>query len=124
MRRSVDADRRIADRLENGHIDRRRSNDHGDGAQQPRLLVLPQERDAEPAGMELKHHVRLGGTDLRHLRRIVGLVEAGIGLADDLALEQALEAGERVLPGLIIRRQDERLLVSEIGDVLAGALVQ
>ena len=74
--------------------------------------------------MELKHDVRLGGADLRHFRRIVGLVETGIDFADDLALEVALEAGESVFAGLIVRREDERLFVTEIGGVLAGAFVQ
>ena len=54
----------------------------------------------------------------------VGLIETGIDLADDLALEEALETFERILAGLIVRREDERLLVTEIGRVLAGAFMQ
>ena len=53
--------------------------------------------------MELEDGVGLGGADLRHFRRIIGLVEPRIDLADDLALEEALEAGERILAGLIVR---------------------
>ena len=100
------------------------AHDHRDGAEQSGLLILPHERDAEPAGMKLKHDVGLGGADLRHLRRVIGLIESRIDLADDLAFEEPLEAGERILSGLIVRREDERLLVAEIGGVLAGALMQ
>ena len=74
--------------------------------------------------MELEHDIRVRRANLGHFGGEVGLIQLGIDLAGDLALEEALEPVERVLAGLIVRREDERLLVAEVGGVLAGALVR
>ena len=99
------------------------------GQQQRRVLaeagadVLLDEVDAHAAGQEDVDRLRLGGADLGELGGVVELAELGVVLADDLALERALEAGERVLAGLVVRRdQVDALQVARVR-VLAGGLV-
>ena len=99
------------------------------GQQQRRVLaeagadVLLDEVDAHAAGQEDVDGLRLGGADLGELGGVVELAELGVVLADDLALEGALEAGERVLAGLVVRRDEVHALqVARVG-VLAGRLV-
>ena len=71
--------------------------------------------------MKLENDVGIGGADLRHFGRKIGLIQPGIDFADNLAFEQPLEALDRIFAGLIVRRQHQRLVVSPGGRVLAGA---
>src|SRR4051812_38852199 len=63
-------------------------------------------------------------TQLRELRRVIGLAEPRIELAGHVALVEALEAGNRILSALVIGRHDEHpAAVRLVGDVLADGLV-
>ena len=72
------------------------------------LAVLLDEVHAHAARHEGEDRVGLRGGDLGELGREVELVQRDVDLVDDLALEVALEAGDRVLAGLVVRRQQDR----------------
>jgi hypothetical protein len=91
-------------------------------AGQSRLLVLADEVDAEAARIEHEDAVGILRGELRELRGEVGLVERRVDLVDDLALVRALEAGELILPRLVVGRHDHDPLVALVGRVLAHAL--
>jgi hypothetical protein len=84
---------------------------------------LLDEIDPHAAGQEDVEHLRLGGADLGQLGGVVELAELGVVLADDLALEGALEAGERVLAGLVVRRHQVDALHAALVRELACRLV-
>ena len=62
----------------------------------------------------------LAAGDLRQFGRIIELAERHVDLVGDLALEEALEAGERIAPGLVIGRDQEDLLQAGVLRVFAG----
>ena len=90
---------------------------------QARLTVLAHQVDAHAAGHEREHRVGLGGRDLGELTREVELAERGEHLVHHLALVGMLEAGERVLAGLVVRREQDQALVALVLGVLAQHLV-
>ena len=71
----------------------------------PACAELLDEVHAHAAGHEGEDRFGLQGGDLRELGLEVERVERNVDFLDDLALVVALEAGERVLAGLIVRRQ-------------------
>ena len=99
-------------------------HDHRDLILQARLRPLLEEGDAGAARMELEHGVRLVGADAGDLGGEVGLVEAGVDFLDDGAIVHALEAGQRILASLIVRRQQNHLLVAELLGERAGGFMQ
>ena len=63
-----------------------------------------------PPGRKAKIASGFRRGDLREFGREVERVQRDVDFVDDLALEVALEAGERVLAGLIVRRQQKTFL--------------
>ena len=100
-----DADRVAADRRKARLIDgpdgveRRRLHDPG-------LHILLDELNAHVARIEDEGRVRLGVAQLAEFSGEVDLPEAGVDLAGDLILEEALEAADHVLSGLVVRRHE------------------
>ncbi len=74
--------------------------------------------------MEVVHGIRPGRPDLRHLRGVVGLVQAGEDLVRHRSLEQPPETRQGVASGLVVWRQDEYPPVAEDVGQRARALVQ
>ena len=87
------------------------------------LAVLLHQIDAHAARHEGEDRVGLRGSDLRQLGGEIDLPERREDLIDHLALIGALEPGERVLAGLIVRRQQEQRLVALVLRVFAEHLV-
>ena len=123
MRGVEEAGHRRTDRIDDVLIRREARQQQRRVLAEPGADVLLDEVDAHPAGQEDVDGLRLGGADLGELGGVVELAELGVVLADDLALERSLEAGERVLAGLVVRRdQVDALQVARVG-VLSRRLV-
>ena len=67
--------------------------------------------------------VGLGRAHLRELGGVVELTELRVDLGRDVALKKALESGERVLPCLVVGRDEIDVLVALVGGVLPRGLV-
>ena len=89
----------------------------------PGLAELLDEIHAHAARQEHEDRLGRGRGDLGELRRIVELVERDIDFVEHLALEVALEPGERVFARLVVRRHDERLLDPLVLRIFAQHLV-
>ena len=76
-----------------------------------------------PPGMKVKIASGFMRGDLGKLGLEIEIVQRNVGFLDDLALVVALEAGERVLAGLIVRREQVDLLVAAVLRDLAENLV-
>ena len=94
-----------------------------DRVRQPRLAKLLDEVHTHAAGQKNKDGIRLGGSDLRQLGRIIELAKRDIDFVRDLALEGAFKAGERILASLVIRRDEKNLLHPGVLGVFAQHLV-
>ena len=88
----------------------------------PGLAELLDEVDAHAAGQEHENGVGLRRRDLGELGGVIELVERDVDFVGHLALVVALEAGELILAGLIVRRHQEHLLEAGILRVLAHRL--
>ena len=75
-----------------------------------------------PPGMKTKKASGLAAAILRQLGGEVELAQRRVDLVGDLAFEVLLEAADHVLAGLVVRRQQEGLLVALVLRVLAEHL--
>ncbi len=88
------------------------------------MLILAHERNTHAARMKLEDHIGIGGANLRHLCRIISLVELGVDFTDNFALEPALEARQRILARLIVRGKNEGALEAFLFRSNARCLVE
>ena len=102
---------------------------HGEGGEEDHLVgqaglaELLDQVHAHAARHEGEDRVRLLRRELGEFGREVELAERNIDLVDDLALEVALEAGDRVLAGLIVRHEQNDALEIAVLRHLAENLV-
>jgi hypothetical protein len=75
-----------------------------------------------PMPVEDEHRLRVLRAELADLGLVVGLAELGVDLVDDAALEVALEAGEHVLAGGVVRRHQVHIVDVLVAHVLAHRL--
>ncbi len=122
LRGVPDAERRIAHRLQDVLIEAEGGADKGQI--HARIPVLLQEGDPHAAGQEEEHAVGPAGADLGDLGGVILLSEPGIDLARDLALVEALEAGERILAGRVVGGEDEGFREARVIGMGAGGLVE
>ena len=88
-------------------------------AAQAGLGILLEELDAHAARIEHEHRFRILRAQLGDFGLVVGLAEARVDLVHDAALEVALEAGEHVLAGGVVRRHQVDVLDALVLHVLA-----
>ena len=103
-------------------IDRERGQE-GDLVGEAGLAELLDEVHAHAAGDEGKNRVRAGRGNARELGGVIELAKRHIHLVEDFAAEFVLEAGGRVLAGLIVRHDDDDLLEPGILGILAQNFV-
>ena len=83
------------------------------------LTILLDQVDAHAARHEREQRIGLGGGDVGELGREIELPQRRVDLVYDLALELALDAGQRVLAGLVVGRHQKQALVALVLGVLA-----
>src|SRR5437879_150801 len=87
------------------------------------LGILREELNAGGAGIEREDRIGFGSARLGELDGEVELIgPLGIFLADDAALEVRLEAGDHVLAGSVVGRDQERRLDAFLVEVFADRL--
>ena len=105
-------------------IRRKTAGDQGDVFGQTRPYELLDEVDAHGAGQEEIHGIGLGGAQLGQLGRVVDLPHLGVDLVGHLALELALEAGERILARGVVGGDQHHAAKFLVGRKLAGGFVK